>query len=87
MFPKAVEETLTLRASCAVALANTASIAFASLGTQNAKPRNALQVFAGGTLESTTNYAINAGTYLFVSKGAQPRICFALSASATLLSR
>jgi hypothetical protein len=88
VFPKVVEETLVLRVLCAFALANTASISFASLGTQNANTRNALQVFARGTLESTTNYTINVETYLFVSKGDQPRIdVFALNASVTGLIR
>ena len=74
VFPK-LGGTLTLlqHASCSFALATGGSVGFASLGSQNANPRNEVSAFVNGTSNGVSTYGINADTYLFVKAADQPR--------------
>jgi hypothetical protein len=75
VFPKlTAAQTLIQHASCSFALATGGSIGFASLGSQNANPRNEFPAFANASTSGVTNYGINADTYLFVATADQPRI-------------
>jgi hypothetical protein len=66
--------TLILHVSCSFGLATGGTIAFASLGSENANPRNGVPVFVNGTSSGMTTYGINADTYLFVNQTDQPSV-------------
>ena len=70
-----VDDTLVLHASCSFALASGSDlVAFASLGSQEANPRNGLPFFKNSTASGFTDYGINANTYLFYATGQHPQI-------------
>jgi hypothetical protein len=73
-FPTVTKEALILHASCSFEMPSSASVGFASLGTQNDNPRNFLPPFTGGIFGPNTLYEINAQTYLYVAAGDSPQI-------------
>jgi hypothetical protein len=77
--------TLVQHASCDFGLSSGGILAVAYLDIQGLNPRNTLPLFAFGTADGTKTYGINADTFLFYTKGQQPRVDV-ISSSGTVSS-
>jgi hypothetical protein len=88
VFPEITTGTiLVLHASCLISIGTGGSIAYAQLSVQLAKGNNQLPPYGLGEGNGVTNYAINAQTYLFYTKGERPRIdVFGLGSAVQVLS-
>jgi hypothetical protein len=77
VFPAVTKETLILHASCSFTLGGPdgkTSVAYATLSSQNANPRNSFAPFVNSVSDGVATYGFNADTYLFYASGEQPRI-------------
>jgi len=66
--------TLVQHASCDITLPTSSSVTIAYLVIQLQNPRNVLPVFTISALGGTSLLGMNADTFLFFTKGQQPRI-------------
>ena len=74
--------TLILHASCVFGLGSGGLVLNAGLSGAGGNNINELPVSAFATLNGNTTYNINAGTYLFFTKGQQPQVGFFSSKAA-----